>query len=1066
MSLYNFNSSNKLWKMYTNTLSSINGDPLTIKPYDGQNLALEVSGNNNIIIRKGCASYNLSNLITGTTTFVPSIYDASFTNIDVSGNLNPLTDASGSLGTSIKSWGNAYIRDISTTNISIDGNVSISGDISNIRQIIPQLTNDISTSLGTTSNIWQRAYINDLSNIVTINGTSWPPVGTTGAQGPNGPAGLFGLVVPPLKSMDISTIAFGGTLIPNNTYMIHRFTTVGTTTFTVNSTLSIDYLVVGGGGSGGVGRGGGGGGGGVKTGKTTLLPGTYTITVGAGGASASNDQQGFDGGSSSIGTLIVASGGGGGGGWTIQSGRLGGSGGGMSAGSGIIGYGSGILGEGFAGSVRLDTSTGGGGGGAGAAASGKNGAFGIVNEITGTAEFYAGGGGAGANTSNVGVANGGTYAVANGTYGGGNGSYTSGTKPLYTDALPNTGGGGGGGEGYAGPSGAGGSGIVIIRYDKTIINSKITTTSRIYQNICGDISWNAVNGYYGLAKDAYPALNSLSSGAKAVSSWTQRTTGVETTEWRYICWSAQRRLFVAVASSGVNKVMISSNGINWTPISVSTVDGAITSDWMSVCWSQQLSLFVAVAKLGTNRVMASEDGITWTPRTSGVEESGWHDICWSTELRIFVAVANSGTYRAMTSRDGIVWTRETAANSELYGVCWSAELGLFVAVGDNLANRVMISSNGKTWRPITITQGLQNNGWLKVCWSAQLGLFAAVAWNASNTVMISNDGINWTPKTVEIVTESAPSVWINICWSAELSLFIAVAESGTYRLMTSNNGLIWTKRTTQVVNNGGWNGICWSPELGIAVAVAKSGLHRVMTSSLKGRPPTSYNMFDSSFNSIDETGKWTFENVFIRQELMVNATVYYSDDRIKHNEININNGLDIIDKLTPKFYQKTQVLLDASYTGDLGDYAWVHETGLIAQELLQISDLSYVVSGGDYYEQTYNLITQTNDLTNVNYEISNNTYDSSNANYEINNNTYEINKYYKLINANYEASNNLIAQPYNVNYNSVFVYGLAAIKELHAKVKAHEASILNQKNIINSLITKIETLENKRTIRK
>jgi len=57
------------------------------------------------------------------------------------------------------------------------------------------------------------------------------------------------------------------------------------------------------------------------------------------------------------------------------------------------------------------------------------------------------------------------------------------------------------------------------------------------------------------------------------------------------------------------------------------------------------------------------------------------------------------------------------------------------------------------------------------------------------------------------------------------------------------------------------NSVCWSPELGIAAAVANSGADRVMTSSLKGRPPTSYNVFDSSFNSIDESGNWSMKQL-------------------------------------------------------------------------------------------------------------------------------------------------------------------------------------------------------------
>jgi hypothetical protein len=269
-------------------------------------------------------------------------------------------------------------------------------------------------------------------------------------------------------------LATGGTITNVNEYTIHSFTTVGPTTFTVMSPISIDYLVVAGGGSGGVGRGGGGGAGGVKAGTTTLSAGSYTITVGAGGPSGlTNTSTGSDGEPSSIGTLIVTTGGGGGGGWDTRKGRNGGSGGGSNAGDPVAG-GSGINGEGFAGSARLNVLTGGGGGGAGAAASGKDGAIGITSTLTGILKYYAGGGGAGSADGNFGVAFGGTYAVENGTYGGGNGAYIpTDQKPLYTDALPNTGGGGGGAEGAS--SGAGGSGIVIIRYIKNIKSSIVKT---------------------------------------------------------------------------------------------------------------------------------------------------------------------------------------------------------------------------------------------------------------------------------------------------------------------------------------------------------------------------------------------------------------------------------------------------------------------------------------------------------------------------------------------------------------------------------------------------------------
>lgn len=250
-------------------------------------------------------------------------------------------------------------------------------------------------------------------------------------------------------------------------YRTHTFTTVGNTTFTISSvptSASFNYLVVAGGGGGGVGRGGGGGGGGVLTGTMSLSATSYTITVGAGGANAYNDLQGGDGGSSSIAALVVATGGGGGGGWTTNAGRAGGSGGGASAGSTASG-GTGVAGQGFAGSVRLSVEVGGGGGGAGASTAGRDGAIGVSSMITGTTTYYGGGGGAGSsNAGTPGVAYGGTYQVANGIYGGGNGANTPGTNQPYQNALANTGGGGGGQEGYTGNSGSGGSGIVIISY--------------------------------------------------------------------------------------------------------------------------------------------------------------------------------------------------------------------------------------------------------------------------------------------------------------------------------------------------------------------------------------------------------------------------------------------------------------------------------------------------------------------------------------------------------------------------------------------------------------------------
>ena len=97
--------------------------------------------------------------------------------------------------------------------------------------------------------------------------------------------------------------AAGGTVTDIGGYRIHTFTT-GTAdkTFTVTAGGSIDYLVVGGGGSGGGNEGGGGGGaGGVLSGSINIIPGSYTIAVGAYGPSTGNStSRGVNGGNSGI----------------------------------------------------------------------------------------------------------------------------------------------------------------------------------------------------------------------------------------------------------------------------------------------------------------------------------------------------------------------------------------------------------------------------------------------------------------------------------------------------------------------------------------------------------------------------------------------------------------------------------------------------------------------------------------------------------------------------------------------------------------------------------------------
>ena len=286
--------------------------------------------------------------------------------------------------------------------------------------------------------------------------------------------------------------ATGGTITTSGDYKIHTFTADGPFNVTCAGSAAgsdkVSYMVVAGGASGGADGGGGGGAGGYREGKCTSDPYTasplnapaglpvsvsnYTITVGGGGTAHTgppwSSHPGGQGANSVFSTITSAGGGAG----TANAGANGGSGAGggrgspQAAGTGNTPPVSPAQGtNGGAGDPGGDGS--GGGGGATAAgtatvpspnAAGGAGGAGATSSINASPTARAGGGGGGATSPHNDAGGAGGAGGGGKGAGCGSGGGTAGTA--------NTGGGGGGGTGSVSPvvSGAGGSGVVIIRY--------------------------------------------------------------------------------------------------------------------------------------------------------------------------------------------------------------------------------------------------------------------------------------------------------------------------------------------------------------------------------------------------------------------------------------------------------------------------------------------------------------------------------------------------------------------------------------------------------------------------
>ena len=99
------------------------------------------------------------------------------------------------------------------------------------------------------------------------------------------------------------------------------------------------------------------------------------------------------------------------------------------------------------------------------------------------------------------------------------------------------------------------------------------------------------------------------------------------------CWRTFRGLLASVLVAALLVSLPGSalaGGVTWTARAA-----AEQNVWRAVTYGN--GLFVAVASSGTNRVMTSPDGITWTPRAAA-EANQWRAVTYGNGLFVAVAV--------------------------------------------------------------------------------------------------------------------------------------------------------------------------------------------------------------------------------------------------------------------------------------------------------------------------------------------------------------------------------------------------------------------------------------------
>jgi len=279
----------------------------------------------------------------------------------------------------------------------------------------------------------------------------------------------------------------------------------------------------------------------------------------------------------------------------------------------------------------------------------------------------------------------------------------------------------------------------MISYDGIIWHDSLSSPSLATWNIL-DYEWNGISQ----SSDVETAIVG-SSGRFAVTidgfSWDIQETDVHNgNQWQAVCWASELNSFCAVAATtatnnfnvAIGTKVWSSDGliatVFWTVQTQATYN---LSAWQSVCWSPKLNMFVAVASSGTERIMYSSstgEGL-WTLVTAP-EQNSWTSVCWSSELGIFAAVASNSnaTNNLMISSDGANWTLgnipSPPVSTQWTSITWAPELGMFCAVADLGTKRVATSKDGINW---ALNYAATTNAWKSITWSPKLGIFVAVS---------------------------------------------------------------------------------------------------------------------------------------------------------------------------------------------------------------------------------------------------------------------------------------------------------------------------------------------------
>lgn len=338
-----------------------------------------------------------------------------------------------------------------------------------------------------------------------------------------------------------------------------------------------------------------------------------------------------------------------------------------------------------------------------------------------------------------------------------------------------------------------------------------------------------------LATISTVTLTTVASAGVPGSSWTLHPTSSSIGGVGDMAYGDGKFVGVPFNGSGIDQVMSSTDGVNWT----TQTDGLVAGqDWNSMIFADGLFVAVSAHPNSTNgdQVMTSPDGINWTYRPSPL--GTWVSVAYGDGTFVAVGNAQASDPIVMTSPDGTAWTAQSTPDNttQLNSVAFGD--GTFVAAAyqvGTLGYQVMTSNNGVDWVGHTVPFGCYfsngavtygNGTWLI------MGLAGSTTPCRTATFLTSTDG----GSTWQENDPGNGSDWLFALYTG--TNFIAFADTygmtTTPQVMTSPDAIHWTAQTVPALN---WNIATLGN--GFIVALNGEGTSSMTTPSLVPSAPLS-----------------------------------------------------------------------------------------------------------------------------------------------------------------------------------------------------------------------------------